>query len=128
VRAGNERILYVDDEQLLVDLGADILTGLGYVVNAYSDSELALAAYRAEPGSYDLVITDLTMPRLTGVQLAEEVKKLNPQLPVILCTGHTEIPLPGTGPDKTVQLLLRKPLSKRALAVAAREVLDRPHD
>ncbi len=121
---GTERVLLVDDEQLLVDLGSEMLTGLGYTVAAYSDSELALQEYQADPSGFDVVVTDLTMPRLTGLQLALECKRLRPDMPIVLCTGYTDAKVPGVGVDEAVQALITKPLTRRLLGDTVREVLD----
>lgn len=123
-RGGTERVLLVDDEQLLVDLGTEMLSGLGYTVAAYSDSELALQEYKADPSKFDILVSDLTMPRLTGLQLAQECKLLRPDLPVVLCTGYTDAKVPGVGADQAVQALITKPLTRRLLGDAVREALD----
>ncbi|MBD3240061.1 MAG: response regulator, partial [Chitinivibrionales bacterium] len=123
-RRGTERVLLVDDEQMLVDLGAEMLTGLGYAVAAFSDSELALREYQVDPSKFDVLVTDLTMPRLTGLQLAEECKNLRPEIPVVLCTGYTDAKLPKVGKGEAVQAVITKPLIRRVLGNAVREALD----
>jgi PAS domain S-box-containing protein len=87
---GSERILFVDDEKALVDLGKQMLEGLGYRVSAQTSSLDALEIFRSEPDAFDLVITDLTMPGLTGIGLARKITSIRPRTPVILCTGFSD--------------------------------------
>ncbi len=84
---GNEHILLVDDEMSLVVVGKEYLEDFGYRVTIQTGSSAALRQVQAEPGRFDLVITDLTMPHMTGIELARELKKVAPELPVILCSG-----------------------------------------
>jgi len=87
---GSARILLVDDEPSLIDLGRQMLGRLGYQVTTVNDSREALALVQKAPQDFDLVITDLTMPKMTGDVLAREFKALRPDLPVILCTGFSQ--------------------------------------
>jgi PAS domain S-box-containing protein len=86
---GSERILFVDDEKTLVDLGKEMLESLGYDVVAKTSSIEALATFRNQPPAFDLVITDMTMPGLTGSELAQELLAIRSDLPIILCTGFS---------------------------------------
>ena len=87
---GNERILFVDDEKTLVDLGRQMLERLGYSVESRTSSIEALEMFKARSDEFDLVITDMTMPNLTGEKLARELMKIRADIPVILCTGFSE--------------------------------------
>ena len=87
---GSEQILFVDDEPFQVELGQQMLSRLGYRVTAVPDSREALSRFRASPDHYDLVITDMTMPHMTGDALAEQILRIRPGVPVILCTGYSE--------------------------------------
>ena len=87
---GNERILIVDDEDILVELNKQRLSKLGYEVVATTSSIDALDIFRKGPDTFDLVITDQTMPNLTGIDLASELLKIRATIPIILCTGHSE--------------------------------------
>jgi PAS domain S-box-containing protein len=89
VPGGAEHILFVDDERELAKTAERILKTLGYRVTVETDSEQALRSFRQSPDDFDLLLTDLTMPGLTGLELIEAVQKLRPELPVILCTGNT---------------------------------------
>ena len=85
---GTERILLVDDEEMLAELGKTILEGLGYVVTALTSSLDALALFQNYPDRFDAVITDQTMPGMIGRDLAGRILQIRPDLPIILCTGH----------------------------------------
>ncbi len=89
--AGAERILFVDDEATLAELGKELLESLGYKVVAKANSLEALETFRADPHGFDLVITDMTMPGLRGEELAREIIALRPGMPIILCTGYSEL-------------------------------------
>ena len=87
---GTERILYVDDEPALMELGRIMLERLGYTVVATTSSIEALEKFHARPDLFDIVVTDLAMPKLRGTELALEIRKIRPDMPVILCTGFTQ--------------------------------------
>lgn len=123
-RRGTERILMVDDEPLVVELGRQMLEKLGYQVVVFTDSLLALAHFEQFPAQFDLVITDQTMPGLTGVELAARVMGRRPGLPVILTTGYSEV-VDSPGADALgIRKFLFKPLTPLALTAAIREVLS----
>ena len=89
--AGAERILFVDDEKILAELGGELLESLGYKVVTKTSSIEALETFRADPDGFDLVITDMTMPGLRGEQLAGELVAIRPDIPIVLCTGYSEL-------------------------------------
>ncbi|MCP4152831.1 MAG: response regulator, partial [bacterium] len=125
VRGGAEHILLVDDEEQLVDMGNQILKKFGYNVVSFTDSLKALEAFRDAPEKFDLVITDLTMPGLTGLQLTAELKKINPGVLVVLCTGFSE----NTDEEKYKSLgidaFILKPVTQEEMARVIREVLEK---
>ena len=121
---GNERILFVDDEEELVNLGKEMLTGLGYQVIGRTSSREALELFRALPSQFDLVITDMTMPNLTGVELAQELMRIRPDLPVILCTGFSETITPQRAKSLGMREFVMKPIVTRQIAAAIRRALD----
>ncbi len=123
---GSESILFVDDELFLADLGRDMLAQLGYRVDARSSSVEALAALHADKGRYDLLITDMTMPDLTGDELTARALKLCPDLPVIICTGYSERIDKSRAAAIGARELLLKPLSLQMMANTVRRVLDTP--
>ena len=124
IPTGNERILFVDDENTLVELGRQILEHLGYQVTAKVSSMEALEAFRTQPDHFDLVITDQTMPDLTGVELAKELIKIRPDIPIILCTGFSELITPERAEALRIRQVLMKPLEMRRLALSIRELLE----
>lgn len=120
---GNERILFVDDEESLTVLGQGILENLGYSVVTSSNSVRALDLFRAEPLGFDLVITDLTMPGLSGKALAKEITSLRPEIPIILCTGFKES-VDERDAEYGIRVCLMKPYTSRTLGRTIRQVLD----
>lgn len=121
---GTEHILVVDDEPAVLEIGEKILGGLGYKVDTQSSSLEALNLFRAQPDRFDLVITDLTMPQMTGDKLAEEITAIRKDISVILCTGFsysiTEEKIKTLG----IKGLLMKPVIMNDLAQMVRKVLD----
>ncbi|GAB4347005.1 MAG: hypothetical protein Kow0089_24560 [Desulfobulbaceae bacterium] len=124
VATGNERILVVDDDPAIADIMNRVLTGLGYRVTAFTDSEAALEGFRADPEGFDLVLTDMTMPRLTGKDLAIELLKIRPDIPVVMCTGYSEVIDSKQAREIGIRKLLMKPIIKDNLARVVRSVLD----
>jgi CheY-like chemotaxis protein len=120
---GTERILLVDDEEPIVELGQGVLRRLGYTVVTKRSGREALETFRGD-GAFDLVITDQTMPGMTGVMLAAELLKLRPDLPVILCTGYSESVSRETAQEVGIKEFLMKPLSKHEMAAAVRRALE----
>ncbi len=121
---GNETILYVDDEKLLIDIGKELLEGLGYTVETRASSIDAYEAFRANPGKYDLIVTDMTMPKLTGEKLANKIHELVPAVPVILCTGYSTRLNTERLKSMGVKQVLMKPVTLAELASAVRTTLD----
>jgi PAS domain S-box-containing protein len=124
VRGHGERILFVDDEESIVAVGQYMLAQLGYSVEATTCPGNALEVLRARPHEFDLVITDLAMPAMTGIELARQISKLCPELPVILTTGF---PGPLTLAElrtKGISDLLHKPPTVETLGAAIRKALE----
>jgi len=121
---GTERILFVDDEELLTEWGQAALERLGYTVTALTDSTEALKLFSSDPSRFDLVILDQTMPKLTGLNLARELLQIRPDLPIILCTGHSDSVSPQKTSEAGIKEFLMKPLKKQELARVIRRVLD----
>jgi PAS domain S-box-containing protein len=122
---GSERLLVVDDEQAIVDLETHILRRLGYHVTALTSSVEALKAFAIQPEEFDLVITDMTMPQMTGDQLIDEIHAISPEIPVIVCTGFNEKMQKTTAADMGAHMFLTKPVSRSELAMAIRDALDK---
>ncbi len=127
-QGGNESVLVVDDEEAIATLEGTILLNLGYKVTKFTDSELAWQAFRAAPDSFDLLVTDMAMPRRNGVALAKEVMHLRPGLPVILCTGYSELIDQEKAKALGIKAFLEKPLGKGQLARVVRMALDGASD
>jgi len=121
---GSERILFIDDEQVLIEIASQMLEQLRYEVVTTRSSVQALELFRAEPDRFDLVITDMTMPRMTGDKLAQELIKIRPDIPVILCTGHSRLVSEEKAKDMGIWAFVMKPISIRAMAETVRRVLD----
>ncbi len=124
VPTGNERILFVDDEQTLVDLARQLLGELGYQVVATTSSMEALEHFRKAPDRFDLVITDQTMPQMTGTSLAVELMQIRPDIPIILCTGYSEFLSAKKAKEMGFRAFVKKPFLELGIAIIIREVLD----
>ena len=125
IPVGKETILFVDDEETIVRLGKELLSQLGYTVEVHTSSQEALNAFRHNPQRFDLVITDQTMPGLTGEALSRELLRIRPELPIILCTGFSHIITAEKAKALGIQAYLMKPLAIRDLAPIVRHVLDK---
>ncbi len=121
---GHERILLVDDESELVDLGYRILSGLGYQVTGCSSSSEALRIYSADPSRFDLVITDMNMPSVSGSELAMEMLKVRKDQAIILCTGHSDYIDSEKSAKIGISAFALKPLTRETLATLVRTVID----
>ena len=120
---GGEHILLVDDEEMLVDMMQQVLEQLGYTVSAHADSSTAYNAFRSQPLSYDLLITDMTMPGMNGIELTRALKAVRADFPVILCTGFNEQVSEKNAQSMGIQALLMKPVGMQQLAETIRSVL-----
>jgi PAS domain S-box-containing protein len=125
---GHEHILVVDDEPAIVEMMRLTLQSLGYRVTACSDSRQALEQFEAQPTAFDLVLSDVTMPHLTGAELAQRLLARRPNLPIILCTGFSEIINEEMAKALGICRLLMKPVLRDELARALRQVLDHPRE
>jgi DNA-binding NtrC family response regulator len=124
IPAGKERILLVDDEVAIVQSEQTMLERLGYRVVGKTDGLEALEKFRERPDAFDLVITDQTMHPITGMDLAQKILSIRPDVPIILCTGYSE----AVGKEKVkkagIRELVMKPLTSRDVAKIVRRVLD----
>ena len=122
--SGVERILLVDDDDSVVRLERLMLERLGYRVTSRTSSVEALEAFRANPGNFDLVITDMSMPNMTGDELAEKLIAIRPDVPVVICTGFSEKINREKAEAMGIQGFLMKPVVKSEMAQTVRQVLD----
>lgn len=121
----NERILVVDDEIELVEASIRLLKWMGYRVTGTSDPIEALEMVRNQSRRFDLVISDLTMPMMTGIQLAEEIKRINPDIPIILLSGYGSEVASGEIKSPDISDFIIKPINKREFERVIRKVLDK---
>lgn len=119
----NERILFVDDEVMLIDVQKDALESLKYQVVVVSSPDEALNLFSSSPDDFDLVITDMTMPKMTGDVLAKEILKIRPDIPVILCTGFSEMITKEKALAAGIRDFLMKPVKIQDLAESVQKVL-----
>ena len=125
--SGHERVLFVDDEQDLVQIAAQMLSHLGYEVTTRMSSNEALELFRVNPKRFDLVITDMTMPNMTGDMFSKELMKIRPDIPIILCTGFSERISEEKAKAIGIKEFVMKPLAMGDLAKRIRKVLDNEH-
>ena len=121
---GSEHILFVDDEKALVEIGRELLETLGYRVTTALSGKEALDLFTSAPNSFDLIITDQTMPRMTGTELAREVLKIRPKIPVLVCTGFSAFDAEDKARAAGITRLMTKPLEFKELAQTTRTLLD----
>ena len=122
---GNERILFVDDEVFLIDLVKRMLEKLGYQVVVKQSPLEALELFKDQPHKFDLVISDMTMPELTGVELARQIIAIRPDTPFILCTGYNEHVSEEKIKSFGIKEFLMKPLEVKVLAETIRKALEK---
>ena len=120
---GSEKILFVDDEESMVKMGQQILERLGYKPEIRTNPVKALELFRSDPDLFDLVITDMTMPQMSGETLAKEILNIRPDMPVILCTGFSEKVNEESAKEMGISAFVLKPIVMRDIAHTIRKVL-----
>ena len=123
IQGGTERILLVDDEPAIIKMEKKVLERLGYHVTAWAGSMDALNNFKADPDKFDLMITDMTMPDMTGIQLSNEIKAIRPNIPVVICTGFSDQINPKKSRELGIQGYVLKPVIRREIAAMIRKVL-----
>ena len=121
---GNETILFVDDEESIVKMIGQMLGRLGYRVETRLNPAEALELFQSNPHEFNLVITDMTMPQMTGVKLSEKLKDIRSDIPIIICTGHSALIDEERAKEMGVSAFVMKPIMKRDIAKTIRKVLD----
>ncbi len=124
VPKGDERVLFVDDEETVLDVGRRIMQSIGYNVTARASSREALELFRKDPEAFDLIITDQSMPEITGLQLSRQAKAVRRNVPIILSTGFSHLVNADSARAAGIDALVMKPLTKCELARTVRQVLD----
>jgi len=122
-QTGTERILLVDDEKSILSMAKQMLEGLGYEVMSESSSNKALDTFKENPASFDLVITDLAMPNMSGTELCVEILKLRSDMPIILSSGYSSKVSEENIEDNRINAYLNKPYSRKSLSETVRKVL-----
>jgi CheY-like chemotaxis protein len=122
---GQGQILVIDDEDILVQMSKSMLENLGYEVTTANDSLKAMEIFQAQPDTFDLVITDQTMPHIDGLQIARKIRQMQPNIPIILCTGFSEKVSQETVRAAGINVLLMKPFNLHDLGQTVKKVLDK---
>jgi len=122
---GTEKILFIDDEPVLADMGKQLLERLGYDVVSQTDSIDALGLFRSQPDNFDIIITDMTMPKMTGEKLAQEIMRIRSDMPIIICTGFNKLITHQKAREIGIRGFLMKPLSIGDLAVSIQDALGK---
>jgi len=123
---GKEKILFIDDEKDIVDICYQMLDKLGYDVTGVVGSVEALETFKQDSERFELVITDLSMPVMTGEQLAKEINQIRPDVPILVCTGFSDNFVHNKANSFGIRKLLMKPLAMNILAKEIREIFDEP--
>jgi len=121
---GIEKILFVDDDKLIVNVTGEMLKRLGYKVQTKTNPNEALELFQSKPDQFDLVITDMTMPQMTGVKLAEKLKEVRFDIPIIICTGYSSLINEEKAKKMGIAAYVMKPLEMNDIAKTIRKVLD----
>jgi CheY-like chemotaxis protein len=122
---GNERILFIDDEKNMVETIPPLLERLGYHVEAATNAGEALKMFLSGPEKFDLVITDQTMPQMTGIEFIKHIREKRQDIPIILCTGFSESIDEGRAIEFGINAFMMKPFEINEIANVVRGVLDR---
>ncbi|EKD27709.1 MAG: multi-sensor hybrid histidine kinase [uncultured bacterium] len=122
---GTERILYVDDDIPITKMMKQILESLGYKVSTHNIPEGALQEFNNNPNAFDLVITDLTMPKITGIEFSRSIISINPNIPIIMCTGFSDLVNADTLKSIGIRECIMKPITKKEIAHIVRRILDK---
>jgi len=124
IKKSNERILIVDDEKMVVEIQQKMLKQIGYEVTGRTSSIEALKTFQANPDNFDLIITDMTMPDMTGDQLAQKIIEIRTDIPIILCSGFSEKLSNEKAKSLGIKDFLMKPVLMKDLSITIRRVLD----
>ena len=124
---GTERLLVVDDEEEILSVYSDLVQAYGYSIKTFSNSHDALEHFREDPSAYDLVLTDMTMPNLSGDLLGKSIMAIRPEIPVVICTGFSKMMEYGDSLDAGFAAYLTKPVEAGKLLSTIRKALDEKH-
>ncbi|MCK5004993.1 MAG: response regulator, partial [Candidatus Aminicenantes bacterium] len=124
LQKGTERILFVDDEFNITNIYEEMFTIMGYSTTTRNSSTKALELFSKDPSKFDLIITDQTMPNLTGLKLAEKIKLIRKNIPIILCTGFSEAVNFDSTKNRNIDKIIQKPMQINEFLKTIRQVLD----
>ena len=124
IKGNKERVLLVDDEEMVADMGRSIIEYLGYTVTVFTNSVEAFSVFQKSPMQFDVVLTDQTMPALTGFDLAQRVKEIRPDIPIIICTGYSSILSEEKAKASGIQGFAMKPLAIKDISILLHNVLN----
>ena len=125
LQIGTEKILLIDDEEDILKFTKNALKQLGYEVESDDNGSNALAHFKSDPSKFDLIVTDQSMPNMSGLEFISEVLKIRPDMPIILCSGYSTKVSAENAADKGISKYIEKPYSKEILSGAIRDVLDK---
>jgi CheY-like chemotaxis protein len=125
LKRGTERIMVVDDDSSVRSSTQQILQDFGYKTSAFSDGKQAFEAFKKQPDQFDLIITDRTMPRMTGDELSKKIYKIRSKMPMIICSGYGQDPFAGETAKENKPKYLQKPVDSKALLFWIRTLLDK---
>jgi CheY-like chemotaxis protein len=125
IQGGNERILLVEQDPALIEAEKELLEELGYIIEATINSADAYKMFESKPNKYDLIITDFTMPNLTGLQLIKKIRAKDSKIPVILCTGLNEIVSKEEANELKIGDFINKPIDLINLAKIIRKLIEK---
>lgn len=128
ITPGTERILFVDDEPMITQMVQEVLSGLGYRVTAVSAPADALELLSQSPETFDLLITDQSMPGMNGTELSQKTRQIRPDMPILLLTGYSESVTPENAEEFGIDAVIMKPVVEAKLSEAVRELLDSPRE
>ncbi|MDM8515723.1 response regulator [Desulfobacterales bacterium HSG16] len=127
IPAGNDRILLVDDEKAICNMIRQSLERLGYQVTAYNSSSQALSEFKNHPEDFDILLTDMTMPEMTGLDLSREVMRIRPDLPIVLLTGYSHQITKEKAMELGIRHFIMKPIPRKKLAEVIEQTLRKKH-
>ena len=121
---GKENILFIDDEELIVEIAHQLLENLGYKVTSLTSSVEAFKLFKSNPNMFDLIITDMSMPEMTGDELAKNILEIRPDTPIILSTGYNELISEEKAEQIGIKAFLKKPFKIDYVSKVIRKILD----
>jgi CheY-like chemotaxis protein len=123
-KGGSEHVMVVDDEQMVAKMVQRQLENLGYRVTSFTDPQHAFEHFSKDPSQFSVIMTDMTMPKMNGILLAKEIISLRPDIPIVLCTGFSELVNEEKAQAIGIRAFLMKPLVRKTIADTVRKVLD----